>query len=148
MSPVSVATTSTSTTNDFETIPAELGLSETWAEKNGSQWLAPASLDVHRMAEIMLSYGARFVTITGMELPGDGAIRMDYHWDLGGELLTFTTQAAEKVIASIHDICPAADWIEREVHEYLAVEFTGREYEPLFLRAGEPVGVNLHKEDE
>jgi Respiratory-chain NADH dehydrogenase, 30 Kd subunit len=133
---------------DFEKIPAELGLAETWQEKNGSQWLSPAALDVRRMAELMLSRDARFVTITAMELPDDGGIRMDYHWDMGGELLTFTTMAAEKTVASIYDLCPAADWIEREVHEYFAVDFTGREYEPLMLRAGETAGVNLHKEDE
>lgn len=135
-------------TIDFKTIPAELGLTETWENKNGSQWLAPVSIDVHRMAEFMLSHEARFVTITAMELPDDGGIRMDYHWDLNGELLTFTTMAAEKTAVSIYDICPAADWIEREIHEYFAVDFTGREYEPLLLRAGEPTGVNLHKEDE
>jgi len=133
--------------SDFEKIPAELGLTETWEEKNGSRWLSPASLDVHRMAELMLSHDARFLTIAAMELPDNGGIRMDYHWDLDGKLLSFTTTAAEKT-ASICDLCPAADWIEREIHEYLAVDFAGREYEPLFLRVGEAVGVNLHKEDE
>ncbi|MGA3092075.1 MAG: NADH-quinone oxidoreductase subunit C [Terriglobales bacterium] len=134
--------------SDFEKIPAELGLSETWEQKNGSRWLSPGMIDVRRMVELMLSHDARFVTITAMELPDDGGIRMDYHWDLDGELLTITTKASEKAAVSIHDLCPAADWIEREVHEYFAVDFAGREYAPLLLRAGETPGVNLHKEDE
>jgi NADH:ubiquinone oxidoreductase subunit C len=141
-------TATMNTTTDLEKIRAELGLAANWEQKNGSQWIAPASLEVHRMAEFMLSCDARFVTIAAMELPGDGGIRMDYHWDMNGELLTFTTMAAEKTVVSIHDVCPAADWIEREIHEYFAVDFTGREYEPLMLRAGEKAGVNLHKEDE
>jgi len=37
------------------------------------------------------------------------------------------------------------DWIEREVYEGFAVDFLGREYEPLLLRAGDKLGVNLHE---
>jgi NADH:ubiquinone oxidoreductase subunit C len=48
---------------------------------------------------------------------------------------------------SITDLCPAADWVERETREYFAVEFTGRETtKPLMTRAGDPIGINLHKE--
>jgi hypothetical protein len=38
------------------------------------------------------------------------------------------------------------DWIEREIHEGFTVEFTGREYEPLQLRPGAKLGVNLREE--
>jgi respiratory-subunit NADH dehydrogenase subunit len=134
--------------SDITSIPGELGVSGTWEQKNGSQWLSPDSLDVRRMASLMLVRGARFVTVTAMELPDDGGMRLDYHWDVGGELLTFTLKADGKKIPSIHDLCPAADWIEREVHEYFAVDFEGREYEPLLLRTGDTAGVNLHKEDK
>lgn len=133
--------------SDISTIPAELGLAEEWQLLNGSQWLAPESLDVRRMVSAMLARGARFVTITAMQLPEDEATRLDYHWDLDGELLTFTVKTAEKRVPSIYDLCPAADWIEREVHEYFAVEFEGREYEPLLLREGDPVGVCVPEED-
>jgi NADH:ubiquinone oxidoreductase subunit C len=43
-------------------------------------------------------------------------------------------------------MCEAADWIEREIHEEYGIEFTGREYEPLLLRAGDTPGVNLREE--
>jgi NADH:ubiquinone oxidoreductase subunit C len=37
--------------------------------------------------------------------------------------------------------------VERETHEYFAVEFTGRDNtKPLMTRAGDPIGINLHKE--
>jgi hypothetical protein len=32
------------------------------------------------------------------------------------------------------------------VHEGFAVDFPGRDYEPLLLRAGDKLGVNLHQE--
>jgi len=44
------------------------------------------------------------------------------------------------------DICEAADWIEREIHEEFALDFLGREYEPLLLRVGDKPGVNLREE--
>jgi NADH:ubiquinone oxidoreductase subunit C len=44
------------------------------------------------------------------------------------------------------DICEAADWIEREVHEGFGINFTGREYEPLLLREGDTPGMNLRDE--
>jgi NADH:ubiquinone oxidoreductase subunit C len=50
-------------------------------------------------------------------------------------------------IASITDLCPAADWVERETREYFAIEFTGRKTtRSLMIRDGDPIGINLHKE--
>ena len=130
-------------------IPAALGLDGAWDEKNGSRWISPLSLDVRRMAAFMTGNNARFVTITAMELPEGEGIRLDYHWDLNGELLTFTVLLqADKKIPSIYDLCLAADWIEREIHEYFCVDFEGRDYEPLLIRRGDPLGINLHEEDE
>jgi NADH:ubiquinone oxidoreductase subunit C len=94
----------------------------------------------------MASLEARFVAITAMERP-DKEVRLDYQWDFKGQLLTFTTATVAQHIATIADICPASDWVERETHEYFAVEFIGRETtKPLMTRAGDPIGINLHKE--
>ena len=133
--------------SDISAILTELGLTEAWEHRNGSQWVSPESLDIRRMASAMRARSARFITITAMQLPEDEATRLDYHWDLGGELLTLTIKTPEKRVPSIYDLCPAADWIEREIHEYFAVEFAGREYEPLLVREGEPVGVLVPEED-
>lgn len=134
--------------NGLDNIPTELGMSEPWADRHGSLWLEPPALDVRAMAYVMTSHGARFITITAQELPESAGLRMDYHWDLDGRLLTFVTAPHENRIDSIFDLCEAADWIEREIHEYYKTDFTGREYEPLLLRAGDDCGVNLRKEDE
>lgn len=132
----------------LETIAAELGAPGGWREDYGSWWLRPETVDVRRLAALMNFNDARLITITAMELPDGGGIRLDYHWDLNGTLATVVTKAQDGRIPSILDLCDAADWIEREVHEYFAIEFTGRVCEPLFLRPGVAPGVNLHKEDE
>jgi hypothetical protein len=133
---------------DIDAIARELGVEAGWQEHGGGHWLSPDSLDVRRMAAIMNACGGRFITITAMELADGGGIRLDYHWDLEGALATVTTKAENGGVSSIHDICEAADWIEREIHEYFAIEFRGRECDPLFLRGGVEPGVNLRKEDE
>jgi len=129
----------------IECIPQMLGTTEAWVDKGGVHWLATRGLNVRQVAAMMNSIHARFVTITAVELSGGQGIRLEYHWDLDGELLGFSFQVSGHSIESIYDLCEAVDWIEREVHEGFAVDFLGREYEPLLLRAGDKLGVNLHE---
>lgn len=130
----------------LETIRETLGTVEPWVEKGGVQWLNPGALTVHQVAHAMNDAGARFVTITAYQLPGSEGFRLEYHWDLEGRLLGFPFQIAGNFIESIFDLCEAADWIEREIHEEYAIDFTSREVEPLLLRAGDKPGVNLREE--
>ena len=132
----------------LETIPESLGVTETWVEKGRVHWLTCDGLNVRDLAKAMAACHARFITITATELPDDEGIRMEYHWDIEGQLLGFPFQISNKQIESIYDLCEAADWVEREIHEYYTVDFIGREYEPLFLRQGDKPGVNLREEDE
>jgi NADH:ubiquinone oxidoreductase subunit C len=131
----------------IETIPAELGIEESWEQQGGSHWIASQAIDVRKLAELMKTREARFISITAIQVPDEEDIVTDYHWDLGGELLTFEVPVKDKQMPSIVDLCEAADWIEREIHEHYAIEFIGRDYEPLLLRAGDTVGVNLREED-
>ena len=117
-----------------------------FSEKGGVFWYSDASLKARDVARAMNAVGARFITITTYELPANGGFRLEYHWDLMGRLLGFTFPLAGNSIDSIYDLCEAADWIEREVHEEYRIDFTGREYEPLLLREGGVCGVNLQKE--
>lgn len=129
-----------------ETIPAQTATPGTWTESGSVRWFNADGLNVHEVAAAMNAVGARFVTITAYQLPGAQGMRLDYHWDLEGRLLGFAFPLAANSIESIYQICEAADWIEREVHEQFAVDFTGREYEPLLLRHGNKVGVYLREE--
>jgi NADH:ubiquinone oxidoreductase subunit C len=127
-------------------ISEELGTTEPWVEKGGVHWLSSGSLDVRTLAATMNGFKARFITITAYQLPKDEGFRLEYHWDLDGQLLGFPFPLAGNSIDSIYDLCEAADWIEREIHEGFALDFLGREYEPLLLRQGDTPGVNLREE--
>ena len=128
-------------------LAAELGAGQP-AEKNGSLWLTIPAPDVRRMAAAMDRRCARLVTISSSQLPENAGIALRYHWDLDNQLISVDTVAGAGSIASIRDICPAADWVEREIHEYFAMNFEGADYAPLMLRHGDAVGVNLREEDE
>lgn len=111
----------------------------------GVQWFPTDGLDLRYLADSLQRQGARFITITASELPGDQGFRLEYLWDLDGKALGFPFFTTSKTIPSIYDISEAADWIEREIHEEYAIDFTGRRYEPLLLRDGDKLGVNLRE---
>lgn len=124
-----------------------LGAAQDWSWSKGSWWKdCTQDFDARAHATRLLALGARFIAITASEKE-DGEIRLDYEWDLDGELLSFIATTVEKKIATIADLSPAADWVERETREYFAVEFTGRETTlPLMTRPGHEIGINLRKE--
>lgn len=130
-----------------ESVPAtSLPKSSTFSEIGGVFWYGDTGLKVRDVAQAMNAVGARFITITTYELPANGGFRLEYHWDLMGKVLGFRFPLTGNTIESIYELCEAADWIEREVHEEYRIDFTGREYEPLLLREGGVCGVNLQKE--
>ena len=68
---------------------------------------------------------ARFQVATGTDTPS--AIEVLYHWALDGLgcLITLRTRLSrqEPEIESITPLCPAAEWIEREMWELLGIQF-------------------------
>ncbi len=120
-----------------------LATSEPYVEKNGVYWFNYDGLNVRELARAMNAVQARFVTITAYQLPKDEGFRLEYHWDLDGRLLGFAFTLTGNSIESIYDLCEAVDWIEREIHEGFAIDFIGREYEPLLLKPGDKIGVNM-----
>ena len=129
-----------------EAIACEFEIPNPWVAQGGVFWLDPGTKSVRELAMLMNRCQARFITITAYQLPKEEGLRMEYHWDLDGQLLGFPFQLAGNSIESIYDLCEAVDWIEREIHEGFAVDFVGREYEPLLLRQGDKLGVNLREE--
>lgn len=69
--------------------------------------------------------GARFQIATGADRPD--AIEVLYHWALDGLacVVTFRTvvDRAQPEIESIAPLCPAAEWVEREMWELLGIHF-------------------------
>ncbi len=68
---------------------------------------------------------ARFQIATGIDTPH--AIEVLYHWalDRTGCLVTVRTRLSREnpEIESIAPLCPAAEWIEREMWELLGIRF-------------------------
>lgn len=130
-------------------IPADTTIppaAQPWTERGGVWWLEYPDLDVREVARAMNALQARFITITAYQLPGDVGTRLEYHWDLDGRLLGFSFTPQANAIDSIYDLCEGVDWIEREVHEGFATDFHNHDYEPLLLRPGNNLGVNLREE--
>ena len=125
---------------DIEEIRERLGNMEAWVNKSEAWWLETTSLDVEKMARLMVETGARLVTVTASRARED-EFRVIYHWDLQGRLLNFATTTHLTTITSITSICPAADWIEREIHDYFAINFAGRELPTLVLSEQDPPGI-------
>ena len=141
----------TLTMTPLEAISEKLHTTEPWVDTGGVHWLSPGELKVRDLAKAMNELRARFVTITAYQLPGEQGFRLEYHWDLDGCLLGFPFLLAgdsleSAKIDSIYDLCEAVDWIEREIHEGFAIDFVGRDYQPLLLREGQTPGVNLREE--
>jgi NADH:ubiquinone oxidoreductase subunit C len=130
----------------LETVQQKLGTTEPYIESRGACWFNPGAKGVREVAQAMNELGARFVTITAYQLAVGEGFRLEYHWDLQGQLLGVAFQIAGNSIESIFDLSEAVDWIEREIHEQYAIDFAGREYEPLLLRQGDAIGVNLREE--
>jgi Respiratory-chain NADH dehydrogenase, 30 Kd subunit len=129
----------------IDNIAERLGTNDVHTDSSGVQWFNIGDCSVRELATAMKDCRGRFVTITATELPGKDGIRLDYLWDLDGQLLGFSYHLTTSSIESIFDICEATDWIEREIHEGFAVDFVGRKYEPLLLREGNNLGVNLRE---
>jgi hypothetical protein len=119
----------------------ELRAEDGWENSNGAHWISADSLDVRAMATFMTAQGARFMALTATQ--NEDETQLDYHWDLRGTVLAFSTTTHQGRCVSFADLCPGVDWAERETYEYFAVEFTGRDNnKPLMLRPGLEAGLN------
>jgi len=71
--------------------------------------------------------GARFQIATGVDTRA--GIEVMYHWALDGDdcLVTIRTllEHENPAVDSIALLCPAAEWIEREMWELLGIDFRG-----------------------
>jgi Ni,Fe-hydrogenase III component G len=88
--------------------------------------ITPQSLE--KITRLMLDeFGARLQIATGVD-NGDG-FEILYHWalDMEGFVISFRVMLGYSApeVNSIALICPAAEWIEREMWELLGINFTG-----------------------
>ena len=99
---------------------------QTPAERRIYVDIAPQT--VARATRLMLDeYAARFQIATGVDTPEGYEVM--YHWALDDSDCVITVRVLlphdEPRVDSIAPICPAAEWIEREMWELLGIEFEG-----------------------
>ncbi|HET9599597.1 MAG TPA: NADH-quinone oxidoreductase subunit C [Anaeromyxobacteraceae bacterium] len=113
-----------------------------WTERPDGWWRPTAPGEVRAAARALRDGGARFAALV-VSAPRPGALRLTWHFDLGGTLLTLDAAAAPDArVPSIADVYPGADWAEREARDHYAVAFEGRAATPpLVLRDGDAPGV-------
>ena len=115
-----------------------------WFFRGGTWWRLEPIAGIPAIARQMLDGEARFAAIVAAPSEG-GALRVSWHWDVFGTLLSIESLLAPGVrMPSIVDIYPGADWAERETRDYFAVEFDGRSSTPpLMLRETDRPGILL-----
>lgn len=125
----------------LESIREKLGITTPFLERKDGVWLHKQELDVRQMAAYFVENGARLITIVAQPIH-NGEFRILYHWDLDGKATHLSTETYGGQIMSITSTCPAADWIEREIHDYYGILFTHRDsLPPLILRSADPPGL-------
>jgi len=118
-----------------------------WDERADGFWLRVAPGEVRAAAAALLEGRARFSALVARPGAG-GGLRLSWHWDAKGTLLTLDTVLPPGQAApSVADLYPGADWAERETREYYGIAFEGRTATPpLMLREGDATGVLLRTE--
>jgi NADH:ubiquinone oxidoreductase subunit C len=108
----------------MEDFPVEL-LELNPQKQHDGWWVTAPELDVRRVAQVMLDHEVRLVTLTGITRTG-GETEVIYHYASPGAAYNFkTTTHGGNCLPSIATILPAANWIEREIHDLFAVQFEG-----------------------
>lgn len=82
--------------------------------------------------------GARFAIATGMEMPDAFEVLYHFAFDKHNLLFNLRVRTKDKQNPKLPSFTPVAvcfDWIEREIHDLLGVEFEGRDETPVLLRA-------------
>jgi Ni,Fe-hydrogenase III component G len=107
--------------------------------------------DVHGIVKTLWEgRGARFATVTGVDVTGGIELLYHFVFDERHAIVTLKTRVAKPFpeIESITPIIPAAEWIEREVHDLLGVKFRNHpRLERLILSDDWPDGVYPLRKD-
>jgi NADH-quinone oxidoreductase subunit C len=103
---------------------SKIGGASTLEERSDGWWMVAPGLDVCAVAKQMRSHQMRLATVTSIARD-DGETDLIYHYNRDGFALNLKVSTQNNTQFSITTIIPAADWIEREIHDLYAVQFTG-----------------------
>ena len=104
---------------DLSAVPG----AQAWQLAADAWWMEAPALDVAAMAQAMQANGARLVTLSGSAAGAETEVIYHYLWQ--GKALNLRVHSREQSLPSIAALTPAAEWIEREIHDLFAVDFVG-----------------------
>ena len=85
------------------------------------------SEDTYALNQFLLEeIGARFVIITGIDADNCFELLYHYSYDQTGCVITIKSIVRDREqpqVESITPLLPAAEWIEREIHDVLGIDF-------------------------
>lgn len=93
-------------------------------QRSDGLWIDAPLLDVEAMAREMQALGCRLVTMTGIARD-NGEATIIYHYARHREMVNFKARTTNGAIQSITRLVRPASWIEREIHDFFAVDFIG-----------------------
>ena len=93
-------------------------------EHSDGLWVSAPELDVEAMACEMKGLGYRLITMTARARE-DGETTIIYHYAQRRQYVSFKTGTRGGAIQSVTPTLRMASWIEREIHDFFAVDFSG-----------------------
>jgi NADH:ubiquinone oxidoreductase subunit C len=99
------------------------GSAETEEHSDGL-WISAPELDIEAMAREMKALGYRLITMTARARE-DGETTIIYHYAQRCQYVSFKIWTRGGAIQSVTPTLRMASWIEREIHDFFAVEFIG-----------------------
>ena len=97
---------------------------QTAEHRSDGWWLEVESDHIPAVAALMMDRGFRLSTVSG-RLMEDDRIELIYHYANASIAYNIRTRTRNGSMPSIATVSEAADWIEREIHDLFAVDFTG-----------------------
>jgi NADH:ubiquinone oxidoreductase subunit C len=120
---------STELETQLERVPGAMRLER----RRDGLWMVAPDLDVRAMAQTMSQQGAFLSTITALPA-GEGETELIYHYRVNGQAINFKARTQNNMALSIAPLVPAANWIEREIHDLYDVEFEDHPHLARLLR--------------
>lgn len=119
--------------NDLESILQKIPGAAPLVSKPDGFWMIAPDLDVLELAKALKDAQAHFSTMTG-SMASEKETSVNYHFFINNQAYNFKALTRENKIASISNIYPAAEWIEREIQDLYKTEFTGHPHPERLIR--------------
>jgi NADH:ubiquinone oxidoreductase subunit C len=87
-------------------------------------WMDLGEVTILILAELMKDLEARLTTISAISIESNET-ELIYHFAVGGQAVNVKTRTQANAIPSITTVFKAANWIERENHDFFGVNFIG-----------------------